>query len=60
MTKPDDTVTSTIESLFKANSTYSIVLSSDNKSGIITYRDIISLLGEQTQGDTCLHNWNAG
>jgi CBS domain-containing protein len=49
MTKPDDTVTSTIESLLKANSTYSIVPSSDNKSGIITYRDIISLLGEQTQ-----------
>ena len=49
MTKPDDTVISTIESLLKANSTYSIVPSSDNKSGIITYRDIISLLGEQTQ-----------
>jgi predicted transcriptional regulator len=49
MTKPDDTITSTIDSLLKANSTYSIVLSSDNKSGIITYRDIISLLGEQTQ-----------
>jgi CBS domain-containing protein len=49
MTKPDDTVTSTIESLLKANSTYSIVPSSDNKPGIITYRDLISLLGEQTQ-----------
>ena len=51
MTKPDDKVTSTIESLLKANSTYSIVPSSDNKSGIITYRDIISLLGEQTQDE---------
>lgn len=49
MTKPDDTITSTIDSLLKANSTYTIVQSSDNKSGIITYRDIISLLGEQTQ-----------
>lgn len=49
MTKPDDTITSTIDSLLKANSTYTIVQSTDNKSGIITYRDIISLLGEQTQ-----------
>lgn len=47
--KPDDTITSTIDSLLKANSTYAIVQSSDNILGIITYRDIISLLGEQTQ-----------
>jgi len=47
--KPDDTITSTINSLLKANSTYTIVQSSDNILGIITYRDIISLLGEQTQ-----------
>jgi hypothetical protein len=33
----------------KAHSTYAIVPFPDNKSGIITYRDIISLLGEQTQ-----------
>ena len=42
-------MTSTINSLLKANSTYAIVQSSDNMLGIITYRDIISLLGEQTQ-----------
>lgn len=47
--KPDDTITSIIDSLIKANSTYALVQSSDTMMGIITYRDIISLLGEQTQ-----------
>ncbi|MDN5868091.1 MAG: CBS domain-containing protein, partial [Candidatus Nitrosocosmicus sp.] len=49
--KPHDTITSTIDSLLKANSTYTIVKSSDDMLGIITYRDIISLLGEQTQSE---------
>jgi len=49
--KPDDTLTSVINSLLSANSTYAIVQSSDNIMGIITYRDIISLLGEQTQSE---------
>lgn len=50
--KPDDTITSTIDTLLKANSTYIIVQSSDNVPlGIITYRDIVSLLGEQTQSE---------
>ena len=47
--RPDDTITSTIDSLLKANSTYVIVQSLDDVPlGIITYRDIVSLLGEQT------------
>ncbi|CAN5871445.1 hypothetical protein BH23THE1_BH23THE1_34060 [soil metagenome] len=50
--KPDDTITSTIDTLLKANSTYIIVQSSDDVPlGIITYRDILSLLGEQTQSE---------
>ncbi len=50
--KPEDTFISTIESLLKANSTYAIVQSHDGSPlGIITYRDIISVLGEQTQSE---------
>jgi CBS domain-containing protein len=50
--KPDDTIISTIDTLLKANSTYIIVQSSDDVPlGIITYRDIVSLLGEQTQSE---------
>lgn len=50
--KPDDTIVSTIDSLLKANSTYVIVQSSaDVPLGIITYRDVVSLLGEQTQSE---------
>ncbi len=49
--KPEDTLTSTIDSLLKANSTYAIVQAADDALGIITYRDIISLLGEQTRSE---------
>lgn len=35
----------------KANSTYAIVQSLDKRLGQITYGDIISLLGEQTQSE---------
>ena len=49
--KPDDTITSIIDSLLNTNSTYTLVQSSDSILGIITYRDIISLLGEQTQNE---------
>jgi CBS domain-containing protein len=50
--KPEDTFISTIDSLLKANSTYAIVQSSDGTPlGIITYGDIISVLGEQTQSE---------
>lgn len=52
---PDDTITSIIDSLFKANSTYTIVKSLDNILGIITYRDIISLLGDQIQSDVPIY-----
>jgi CBS domain-containing protein len=49
---PEDTFTSIIDSLLKANSTYAIVQSSDETLlGIITYRDIISVLGKQTQSE---------
>lgn len=49
--KPDETLTSTIDTLLRTNSTYVIVQSPDDILGIITYRDIISLLGEQTQSE---------
>jgi CBS domain-containing protein len=50
--KPEDTFISIIESLLKANSTYAIVQSIDGTPlGIITHRDIISVLGEQTQSE---------
>jgi CBS domain-containing protein len=50
--KPEDTFISTIDSLLKANSTYAIVQSFDKTLlGIITYRDIISVLGKQTQSE---------
>lgn len=50
--KPGDTITSTLDSILKANSTYAIVQSPDDALlGIITYRDIISLLWEQTQSE---------
>ncbi len=50
--KPEDTFLSIIESLLKANSTYAIVQSSDGTAlGIITHKDIISVLGEQTQSE---------
>jgi len=52
---PDDTIMSTIDTLFKANSTYTIVQSLDNILGIITYRDIISLLGDQIQSDVPIY-----
>lgn len=55
MVNPDDTITSIIDSLFKANSTYTIVKSLDNILGIITYRDIISLLGDQIQSDVPIY-----
>lgn len=53
--KPNDTITTTINTLLKTNSTYAMVQSSDGLLGIITYRDIISLLGEQTQRELPLY-----
>src|SRR6478735_8115548 len=47
----DKNITTIKNSLLNANSTYVIIQSSDNIIGIITYRDIISLLGEQTQSE---------
>lgn len=52
---PDDTIMSTIDTLFKANSTYTVVQSLDSILGIITYRDIISLLGDQIQSDVPIY-----
>jgi CBS domain-containing protein len=52
---PDDTIMSTIDTLFKANSTYTIVQSLGNILGIITYRDINSLLGDQIQSDVPIY-----
>ena len=50
--RPNDTIISTIDTLLKTNSTYVLVQSSDDVPlGIITYRDIVSLLGEQTQSE---------
>lgn len=48
---PQEGIISVIELLLKTNSTYVIVKSLDTVLGIITYRDIVSLLGEQIQSD---------
>jgi CBS domain-containing protein len=43
----DDSLRSVIDLMLKTNSTYTIVKSFDEIQGIITYRDIIALLGER-------------
>lgn len=48
---PSETINSTIDLLLKSNSTYVLVKSLDSILGIITYRDIIALLGEQVESE---------
>lgn len=49
VSKVDDSLYSVIDSMLKMNSTYTIVKSFDEIQGIITYKDIIALLGEQIE-----------
>lgn len=46
---PDETMISVIDLMLKSNSTYVLVKSLDSILGIITFRDIITLLGEQVE-----------
>lgn len=48
-TGPDETINSVIDLMLKANATYILVKSLDSVLGIITYRDIVTLLGEQVE-----------
>jgi CBS domain-containing protein len=47
----DDAIQDVCNLMLKTNSTYTIVKSVDEIQGIITYRDIISLLGEKVEYD---------
>jgi CBS domain-containing protein len=47
----NDSVTKVIQLMNSTNSTYSIVTLRDEIKGIITYRDIISLLGQRVEED---------
>lgn len=46
-----DSLVSTINTLLSTNSSYAMVKALNSHLGIITYRDIINLLGEQIQGE---------
>lgn len=46
-----DTITSIINTLLSTNSTYALVKALDSTLGIITYRDIIDLLGERIESE---------
>ncbi|HYF98768.1 MAG TPA: CBS domain-containing protein [Candidatus Saccharimonadales bacterium] len=48
---PNETINSVIDLMLKSNSTYTLVKSMESVLGIITYRDIISLLGEQVESE---------
>lgn len=48
---PNETINSVIDLMLKSNSTYALVKSMDSVLGIITFRDIIALLGEQVESD---------
>ena len=49
VSKGDDSLYSIIDLMLNTNSTYTIVKSSDEIQGIITYRDVIALLGEHIE-----------
>jgi CBS domain-containing protein len=49
VSKVDDSLRSIIDLMLNNNSTYTIVKSLDEIVGIITYRDVIALLGERVQ-----------
>jgi CBS domain-containing protein len=48
---PNETINSVIDLMLKSNSTYALVKSMDTVLGIITFRDIIALLGEQVESE---------
>lgn len=49
VSKADDSLYSILDLILNTNSTYTIVKSFDEIQGIITYRDIIGLLGERVE-----------
>lgn len=48
---PNETINSVIDLMLKSNSTYALVKSMETVLGIITFRDIIALLGEQVESE---------
>ncbi|VFJ13125.1 CBS domain-containing protein [Candidatus Nitrosocosmicus franklandus] len=48
---PNETINSVIDLMLKSNSTYALVKSMDSVLGIITFRDVIALLGEQVESE---------
>lgn len=51
VSKPDDSLRSVIGAIIDANSTYSLVCVGEEIQGIVTYRDIVSLLAEKVEED---------
>ena len=51
LSKPDDSLRSVIGAILDANSTYSVACVGGEIQGIVTYRDIISLLAEKVEED---------
>jgi CBS domain-containing protein len=51
VSKPGDSLRSVTGSIIDANSTYSLVILGEEIQGIITYRDIVSLLAERVEED---------
>ena len=51
VSKPDDSLRSVTGTIIDANSTYSVVCLGEEIQGIVTYRDIVSLLAEKVEED---------
>lgn len=51
VSKPDDSLQSVTGAIIDANSTYSVVCVGEEIQGIVTYRDIVSLLAEKVEED---------
>jgi len=51
VSKPDDSLRSVVGTIMDANSTYSVVCVGEEIQGIVTYRDIVSLLAEKVEED---------
>jgi CBS domain-containing protein len=51
MSKPDDSLRSVTGTIMDADSTYSVICLGEEIQGIVTYRDIVSLLAEKVEED---------
>jgi len=51
VSKPEDSLRSVIGAIIDANSTYSVVCVGEEIQGIVTHRDIVSLLAEKVEED---------